>query len=71
MSIVLLLVSCDTDKIDHPKPVNQTEIISDVTLTFTDEAGQSTSYTYTDPKYQSNDYEDPVIHSTKGTAPFS
>src|SRR5699024_5112158 len=66
MIIALLFVSCDTDKIDHPEPVNQTEVISDVTLSFTDEDGQSATYTYTDPKYQSNDYEDPVIHLEVG-----
>lgn len=56
----LLLTSCSMDDIT-PKQVNETEVISDVTLTFTDANGNQKDYTYTDPKYRKTDYEDPII----------
>ncbi len=53
------VVSCTVDGI--PKQVNETEVISDVTLTFTNAQGQSVSYTYTDPRYRNKNYTSPVI----------
>lgn len=61
----LTLASC-SDEVDNPKPVNETEVISDVTLTFTNTDGEATTYTYTDPKYRNNDYLEPTITLQSG-----
>src|SRR5699024_3111355 len=58
--IGLTMTSCLNDD-DIPKQVNETEVISDVSLVFTDAQNQQQTFTYTDPKYRSEDYEDPLI----------
>lgn len=59
--ISILFSACSTDKIDNPEPVNETEVISHVKLKFTDEKDDETTYTYVDPIYREEDYDDPVI----------
>lgn len=61
----LCLISCSEDN-DIPKPVNQHEVISDVTLSFTDAKGETATYTYTDPRYREQDYTTPVIQLDTG-----
>lgn len=57
--ITIVLTSCTND--DIPKQVIETEVITDVTLTFIAEDETESSYTYTDPKYRTDTYEDPII----------
>lgn len=60
-----LLSSCLSD--DHiPKQVNETEVISDVSLEFTNSKDKKFTYSYTAPKYRSEDYKDPIITLKSG-----
>jgi len=61
----ICLISCSDDN-DIPEPVNQHEVISDVSLSFTDANGETSTYTYTDPRYREQDYTDPVIQLDTG-----
>ncbi len=63
--VSVLAVSCDNDD-DDPEVVNEEEVITDVTLTFTNSEGTETTYTYTDSLYRSDDYVAPVIELTSG-----
>ncbi len=63
--VSFIAVSCDKDD-DDPEAVNEEEVITDVTLTFTDAEGTATTYTYTDPSYRSDDYVAPEIELTSG-----
>lgn len=56
----ILWMACSND--DIPKQVNEEEVITEVSLIFTDESGTSTAYTYIDPKYREESYEDPIIY---------
>lgn len=58
--LTLVCISCLNDD-DIPRQVNETEVITDVNLIFTAENGMESTYTYTDPKYRTDDYQDPVI----------
>lgn len=60
LCLTLVCASCLNDD-DIPRQVNETEVITDVNLVFTDENGMQSTYTYTDPKYRTEDYEDPII----------
>ncbi len=62
----LSLTSCSDDDDNSPEVVNEEEVISDVSITFTDEGGASTTYTYTDPLYREDSYVDPEIHLISG-----
>lgn len=62
--ILVFLFSCSND--DIPKQVVETEVITDVELTFKENDGKETTYTYTDPKYLTADYEEPVIRLKTG-----
>ncbi|WP_417885469.1 hypothetical protein [Zunongwangia sp.] len=62
----VLLTSCSDDDDNIPEPVNEEEVITDVTLTFTNKAGEETVYTYTDPQYRDNSYTAPVIMLNSG-----
>lgn len=55
------LTSCTRDDDNPPKVVNESEVITDVTLTFKDDAGTSKIYTYTNPLYRDDDYIEPLI----------
>ncbi|QLE03011.1 hypothetical protein HX109_16065 [Galbibacter sp. BG1] len=57
----ILLTSCSDDDDDGIEPVNPEEVITDVTLKFTDSDGMSKTYTYTDPLYREDSYVDPQI----------
>lgn len=62
--VIVVMTSCSMDDIT-PQQVNETEVISDVTLIFTDSEGMQKSYTYTDPKYRTEDYQDPIIRLSR------
>lgn len=62
--VSLTSISCSSD--DVPEPVSQKAVITDLTLTFTDASGEVTKYTYTDPEYRDNSYEDPAIELKSG-----
>lgn len=64
MLTVILLLACTND--DIPKQVIETEVITDVTLTFIAEDNTEMIYTYTDPKYRTATYQDPVIILNSG-----
>ena len=61
----MALSSCSKDNND-PEVVNEQEVISDVTVTITDDVGASTTYTYTDPLYRPDGYVDPNIVLASG-----
>lgn len=63
IGLIIICSSCLNDD-DIPKQVNETEVITDVDLIFKDENGNESTYTYTDPKYRTEDYQDPVINLT-------
>lgn len=64
--VSLFAVSCSDDDSSDPDPVNQKAVITDLTMTVTDQDGNSTDYTYTDPEYRDNDYVNPVIKLNAG-----
>lgn len=64
LSIFLFSACSDDDSI--PVPVNEQEIITDVSLTFTDSQGKSATYTYTSPQYRTVDYSSPHIQLAQG-----
>jgi len=54
------LTACLND--DHiPKQVNESEVITHVKLIFTQQDGTQSNYIYIDPKYRTENYQDPVI----------
>lgn len=63
---VLGLTSCSNDDDSAPEAVNETEVITNVTLTFTDDAGTSKTYTYTNPRYRDDSYTAPNIQLESG-----
>jgi len=56
--------ACSDDDDGNPEPVNESEVITDVTLTFTGEDGSSEIYTFKGPQYRGDNYVDPVIDLT-------
>lgn len=62
----LSLTSCTRDDDNPPKVVNQSEVITDVTLTFKDNTGASKTYIYTNPLYRDDDYLEPLIQLEEG-----
>ncbi len=64
LSVVITTSCSDDDSI--PEAINEQEIITDVSLTFTDSQGQAVTYTYTDPKYRPADYIAPQIELQQG-----
>lgn len=62
----LSLTACSDDDDNTPEPVNEEEVITDVSLTFTNDEGQETTYTFTDPQFRDDSYVAPVISLTEG-----
>lgn len=60
-----LITSCSDD--DAPEIINEEEVITDVTLTFVNEANETQTYTYTDPSYRDENYQEPVIMLKPGS----
>ncbi|SHI69060.1 hypothetical protein SAMN04488096_103336 [Mesonia phycicola] len=65
LAIVPFISSCSSDD-DSPEIINEEEVITDVTLTFTNSTEGSVTYTYTDPQYRDDSYVAPVISLTSG-----
>lgn len=70
--ITLLLItlisvtSCSSDDDSAPEIINEEEVITDVTLTFTDANSNATTYTFTDPQYRDENYVAPTILLASG-----
>ena len=61
-----LIISCSDDDDSTPEIINEEEVITDVTLTFTDGNGEETTYTFTDPQYRDENYVVPTIQLMSG-----
>lgn len=61
----IAFTSCSDDD-DAPEVINEEEVITDVTLTFTNESNEETTYTFTDPQYRDENYVEPVILLNEG-----
>ncbi|MFI2743603.1 hypothetical protein ACG2LH_12745 [Zhouia sp. PK063] len=61
----VIFSSCSSDD-SNPELVNEEEVITDVTITLTDNTGNATTYTYTDPSYRTDSYVEPEIVLEKG-----
>jgi len=66
LAIVPFISSCSSDDDNTPEIINEEEVITDVTLTFTNAAEGSVTYTYTDEQYRDDSYVAPVISLTSG-----
>ena len=65
LAIVPFVSSCSSDD-DSPEIINEEEVITDVTLTFTNATEGTVTYTYTDEQYRDDSYVTPVISLTSG-----
>lgn len=63
--VVASIFSCSSDD-STPKVINQEEVITDVSLSFSNEAGEVFIYSFTDPQYRAEDYVAPVISLESG-----
>ena len=61
------ITSCSSDD-SAPKVINEEEVITDVSLSFSNEAGEITTYTFTDPQYRDENYVAPLISLISGEA---
>ncbi|MDT0294080.1 hypothetical protein ACFQ3R_06140 [Mesonia ostreae] len=59
------IASCSSDD-SAPQIINQEEVITDVSLSFINESGGVSIYSYTDPQYRAEDYVAPVISLESG-----
>ncbi|MDR6299745.1 hypothetical protein [Mesonia maritima] len=66
LAAVPFISSCSDDDDGSPEIINEEEVITDVSLTFTNESGDETTYTYTDPQYRDENYVAPTIQLTSG-----
>ncbi len=61
----LVWTGCSDDD-NTPVQINEAEVITDVSLTFTESDGAQHTYTYTDPRFRTGDYQAPVINLGAG-----
>jgi len=59
------IASCSKDD-SAPQIINQEEVITDVSLSFSNEAEEVSTYTFTDPQYRDENYIAPIISLEKG-----
>jgi len=64
--IAPFISSCSSDDDNTPPVINEEEVITDVTLTFTNGSEETTTYTFTDPQFRDENYIAPVITLTSG-----
>jgi len=66
LAIAPFISSCSSDDDSSPSVINEEEVITDVTLTFTNATEGTTTYTFTDPQFRDENYVAPVITLTSG-----
>jgi hypothetical protein len=66
LAIVPFISSCSSDDDNTPAVINEEEVITDVTLTFTNATEGTATYTFTDPQFRDENYVAPVISLTSG-----